>query len=138
MADVTQKLKIYLIILILIIGCDSAKMHQVGEAVPANRATRIKEIQDRPDAFLDQRVVLSGRAGQVCQHMGCWFVLQDSTQHILIDLEQGRTITVPRNISGDSLRVVGVVKRIAGDLRLMGKGVEIHRKRTKIWSFFNL
>ncbi|MXX12704.1 MAG: hypothetical protein F4Z86_04540 [Gemmatimonadetes bacterium] len=138
MAGVTQKLKIYLIILILIIGCDSGKVHQVGEAVPANRATQIKEILDRPAAFLEQRVVLSGRAGQVCQHMGCWFVLQDNTQHILIDLEQGRTITVSRNISGDSLRVVGIVKRIGGDLRLMGKGVEIHRKRAKIWSFFNL
>ncbi|MYB55140.1 MAG: hypothetical protein F4X51_02005 [Gemmatimonadetes bacterium] len=110
----------------------------MGEAVPANRATQIKEILDRPAAFLEQRVVLSGRAGQVCQHMGCWFVLQDNTQHILIDLEQGRTITVSRNISGDSLRVVGIVKRIGGDLRLMGKGVEIHRKRAKIWSFFNL
>ena len=131
-------MRLYLLLLVLIIGCDSEKVHQVGEAVPANRATRIKEVLDRPDAFLDQRVVLSGRAEQVCQHMGCWFVLQDSTRHILIDLEQGRTITVPRNISGDSLRVVGVVKRIAGDLRLMGKGVEIHRKRTKIWSFFNL
>ena len=131
-------MRLYLLLLVLIIGCDSAKVHQVGEAVPANRATQIKEILDRPAAFLEQRVVLSGRAGQVCQHMGCWFVLQNSTQHILIDLEQGRTITVPRNISGDSLRVVGVVKRIAGDLRLKGKGVEIHRKRTKIWSFFNL
>ena len=131
-------MRLYLLLLVLIIGCDSAKVHQVGEAVPANRATRIKEILDRPDAFLEQRVVLSGRVGQVCQHMGCWFVLQDNTRHILIDLEQGRTITVPRNISGDSLRVVGVVKRIGGDLRLVGKGVEIHRKRTKIWSFFNL
>ena len=131
-------MRLYLLLLILIIGCDSAKMHQVGEAVPANRATRIKEVLERPAAFLEQRVVLSGRVGQVCQHMGCWFVLQDSTQHILIDLEQGRTITVPRNISGDSLRVVGTVKRIADDLRLMGKGIEIHRKRTKIWSFFNL
>ena len=131
-------MRLYLLLLILIIGCDSGKVHQVGEVVPTNRATRIKEVLDRPAAFLEQRVVLSGRAGQVCQHMGCWFVLQDSTQHILIDLEQGRTITVPRNISGDSLRVVGVVKRIAGDLRLMGKGVEIHRKRTRIWSFFNL
>ncbi|MXZ08647.1 MAG: DUF4920 domain-containing protein [Gemmatimonadetes bacterium] len=131
-------MRLYLLLLVLIIGCDSEKMHQVGEAVPANRATRIKEVLDRPAAFLDQRVVLSGRVGQVCQHMGCWFVLQDNTQHILIDLEQGRTITVPRNISGDSLRVVGVVKRIAGNLRLTGKGVEIHRKRAKIWSFFNL
>lgn len=131
-------MRLYLLILILIIGCDSAKVHQVGEAIPANRATRIKEVLDRPAAFLEQRVVLSGRAGQVCQHMGCWFVLQDSTQHILIDLEQGRTIIVPRNISGDSLRVVGVVKRIAGDLRVMGKGLEIHRKRARIWSFFNL
>ncbi len=131
-------MRLYLLLLVLIIGCDSEKVHQVGEAVPANRATRIKEILDRPAAFLDQRVVLSGRAGQVCQHMGCWFVLQDSTRHILIDLEQGRTITVPRNISGDSLRVVGVVKRIAGDLRVVGKGIKIHRKRTKIWSFFNL
>ena len=129
---------LYLLLLVLIIGCSSEKVQQMGEAVPANRATRIKEILGSPDAFLEQRVVLSGRAGQVCQHMGCWFVLQDSTQHILIDLEQGRTITVPRNISGDSLRVVGVVKRFAGDLRLMGKGVEIHRKRTRIWSFFNL
>lgn len=131
-------MRLYLLLLVLIIGCDSAKMHQVGEAIPANRAARIKEVLDRPAAFLEQRVVLSGRAGQVCQHMGCWFVLQDSTRHILIDLEQGRTITVPRNISGDSLRVVGIVKRIAGDLRLMGKGVEIHRKRVNIWSFFNL
>ena len=131
-------MRLYLLLLVLIIGCDSAKVHQVGEAVPTNRATRIKEILDRPAAFLEQRVVLSGRAGQVCQHMGCWFVLQDNTQHILIDLEQGRPITVPRNISGDSLRVVGIVKRIGGDLRLMGKGVEIHRKRAKIWSFFNL
>ncbi|MCE2433046.1 MAG: hypothetical protein J4F29_09030 [Candidatus Latescibacteria bacterium] len=131
-------MRLYLLLLILIIGCDSGKVHQVGEVVPTNRATRIKEVLDRPAAFLEQRVVLSGRAGQVCQHMGCWFVLQDSTQHILIDLEQGRTITVPRNISGDSLRVVGVVKRIAGDLRLMGKGVEIRHKRTRIWSFFNL
>ena len=131
-------MRLYLLLLILIIGCDSAQVHQVGEAVSINRATQIKEILDRPAAFLEQRVVLSGRAGQVCQHMGCWFVLQDNTRHILIDLEQGRTITVPRNISGDSLRVVGVVKRIAGDLRLTGKGVEIHRKRAKIWSFFNL
>ena len=131
-------MRLYLLLLVLIIGCNSAKMHQVGEAIPANRATRIKEVLDRPAAFLEQRVVLSGRAGQVCQHMGCWFVLQDSTRHILIDLEQGRTITVPRNISGDSLRVVGVVKRTGGDLRVMGKGVEIHRKRARIWSFFNL
>ncbi len=131
-------MRLYLLLLVLIIGCDSAKVHQVGESVPTNRATRVKKILDHPAAFLEQRVVLSGRVGQVCQHMGCWFVLQDSTRHILIDLEQGRTITVPRNISGDSLRVVGIVKRIAGDLRLMGKGVEIHRKRAKIWSFFNL
>ena len=131
-------MRLYLLLLILIIGCDSGKVQQMGEAVPPNRAIRIKEVLDRPDAFLEQRVVLSGRVGQVCQHMGCWFVLQDNTRHILIDLEQGRTITVPRNISGDSLRVAGIVKRIAGDLRLMGKGVEIHRKRMRIWSFFNL
>ena len=131
-------MRLYLLLLVLIIGCDSAKMQQVGEAIPANRATRIKEVLDRPDAFLEQQVVLSGRVRQVCQHMGCWFVLQDNTRHILIDLEQGRTITVPRNISGDSLRVVGILKRIAGDLRLMGKGVEIHRERAWIWSFFNL
>ena len=131
-------MRLYLMVLILIIGCGSVKVQQVGEVVPANRAIQMKEVLDRPAAFLGQRVVMTGRVGQVCQHMGCWFVLQDSTQHILIDLEQGRTMTVPRNISGDSLRVVGVVKRIGGDLRLMGKGVEIHRKRASIWSFFNL
>ncbi len=131
-------MRLYLIVLVLMIGCDSGKVQQMGEVVPANRAVRIEEVLDRPAAFLEQRVVLSGRVGQVCQHMGCWFVLQDSTRHILIDLEQGRTIAVPRNISGDSLRVVGVVKRIGDDLRLMGKGVEIHRKRAKVWSFFNL
>ena len=137
MADVTQKLKIYLIILILIIGCDSAKMHQVGEAYPPIARPGSKKSWIVQPHFWNSESLLSGRAGQVCQHMGCWFVLQDSTQHILIDLEQGRTITVPAylwRLPARRRRRKTHRRRSAPD----GKGVEIHRKRAKIWSFFNL
>ena len=114
-----------LMALMLTVGCGGGRPVQLGREVPEAGRVRVAEVLDRPEAFLGKTVVVEGRVGQVCQSMGCWFVLKDGERQVVVDLEGGKLFTVPRDVSGDSVRAMGVVKRVGPDLRVIGKGVEI-------------
>lgn len=68
-------------------------------------------------------VVASGDVGRVCQSMGCWFYLADEAEMVFIDLEGGSRFTIPLDSEGRRAVVVGTLRGVGGDRRLVADTV---------------
>jgi uncharacterized protein YdeI (BOF family) len=95
--------------------------------------TTIKEITDGNSTFLGKAVEVEGNITQECPGRGCWFILDDGTGSILVDLKPNN-FTMPMNLDGSWAKVYGNVSAVAGKKRLtfepgspyiIGKKVEI-------------
>jgi len=80
------------------------------------------------DVYLDRNIVgkkvtLSGTISSQCGSNGCWFVLQDETGQIFINLAP-RNMTVPPRMN-KSAKVTGIVYPVQGELQVIAEGVEV-------------
>lgn len=97
----------------------------VGAAVEREQAIPVGEVLRRFDDLRGQMVVVTGEVEEVCQHVGCWFVMREGEQRIYVDLQGGKLFTVPKDCAG---RRAYVLARVEGDAkapRLIGKGVRL-------------
>lgn len=103
-----------------LLGCSSEKY---GAGVDGRTASvKIKDI------FLDstsegKKVTLEGKVNTQCGSNGCWFVLQDDTGQVFINLAP-HNMTLPPRIDRTA-RVTGLVARVQGELQIVAEGVEI-------------
>ena len=71
--------------------------------------------------YKDKDVVIKGKIVQECGS-GCWFIIQDSTGQIYVDLAPSNLV-IPQKV-GSTAKVSGVVTISKGTTYLIGKKVE--------------
>ncbi|MEW6595085.1 MAG: DNA-binding protein [Thermodesulfobacteriota bacterium] len=89
---------------------------------PAAPAVKVRDIFLRSD-LQGLNVTLEGTISTQCQSNGCWFVLQDDTGQLYIDLSQGN-MTLPAR-TGKRVRASGTVAMAQGSHLLVARGVEV-------------
>jgi uncharacterized protein YdeI (BOF family) len=110
-----------LLIAAALIGCTATE--KFGAGVDKNTpAIKIKDI------FLDSSIVgktvtLHGTIASQCGSNGCWFVLQDETGQIFVNLAPANMELPPR--MNKTAKVTGVVYPVQGELQLIAQGVEV-------------
>lgn len=103
-----------------LIGCSAEKY---GTGVDAKiAAVKVKEI------FLDRnpvgkKVTVAGKISSQCGSNGCWFVLQDDTGQVFINLGPNNMTLPPR--MNKTAKVTGVVSLVQGELQIIAEGVEV-------------
>jgi uncharacterized protein YdeI (BOF family) len=80
------------------------------------------------DVFLTQdiagkRVTLQGQISSQCGSNGCWFVLQDDTGQVFVNLAPNN-MTVPPRMNKKAL-VTGIVYPVQDQLQIIAEGVEV-------------
>ena len=93
----------------------------------------IKEIMDVGSPFSGKAVQIEGKIDKECPGRGCWFVVNDGTGSLLVDLKPNN-FTMPLNLVGNTAKVYGNVT-VVGDKKMLtfepgtpyiiGKKVEI-------------
>ncbi len=93
----------------------------------------IKAIQDGNKTFIGKPVAIEGKIVKECQGRGCWFVLDDGTGSLLVDLKPNN-FTIPLNLTGSMAKVYGNVTAVGkkklltfdpGTPYVIGKKVEL-------------
>ena len=83
---------------------------------------KISEILENETAYHGKMVVVEGKIELECG-AGCWFVLDDGTGSIYVDILPNN-FAIPQK-SGEDARVYGEVTLKNGDPQIIGKMVEI-------------
>ncbi|MEQ8186857.1 MAG: DUF4920 domain-containing protein [Candidatus Eremiobacterota bacterium] len=115
-----------------------------GQAISSNPAVTIKELQSNKNKYLGKTVKIEGTITEVCQHMGCWFnvndgtgtiyvdlgmrgyfIPDDGTGPIYVDLSMGKYMTIPRDSAKSHVIVEGIVKEEYEQLSINGQRVQI-------------
>jgi RecJ-like exonuclease len=117
-----RSLAVFLAVLVVssFLGCSSEKY---GKGVDRTiTAVKVKDI------FLDtnaagKKVTVEGTVSTQCASSGCWFVLQDDTGQVFINLAPNN-MTLPARLDRTA-RVTGMVARVQGELQVVAEGVEI-------------
>lgn len=65
---------------------------------------------DSPEAYVDQRVRVSGSVSDVCQKMGCWMVISEEDKHMRITTK-GHNFFVAKDGAGSLCEIEGVVTK---------------------------
>lgn len=117
--------KIFFIVLSVLItaaliGCTAEKY---GTGIDKS----ISEIKVK-DIYLNSNIVgktvtLRGTIASQCGSNGCWFVLQDDTGQIFVNLSSNN-ISLPPRIN-KAARVTGIVYPVQGELQVIAHGVEV-------------
>lgn len=93
----------------------------------------IKDILEGGSAYMDKPVQVEGEIIKECPGRGCWFVLDDGTGSLLIDLKPNN-FTMPLNLVGSTAKAYGSVSVVKdkkmmtfepGSPYIIGKKVEI-------------
>lgn len=87
-----------------------------------NETVKIRDIVKDENAFDGKYVVIEGKIQTECP-MGCWFIVDDGTAQIYVDIKPNNFV-IPQK-SGDQVKVYGEVTKREGDPQLIGKIVEI-------------
>ncbi len=84
---------------------------------------KIGDMMSKADTYWGQNVLLEGKIVNVCRGNGCWFILDDSTGTIYVDLAPSG-LTIPVQRLGAMAKVYGTVTKKGSDTYLIGKKVE--------------
>jgi hypothetical protein len=110
-----------LIVTTLIAGC-GGRVEQYGEAVPEATGAAIGAILGAPRDYVGESVVVEGRISRECP-TGCWFDVTEGEATLYVELSAAG-LAIPQHV-GKTVRVVGDVSIVAGQVRLSGRGVNI-------------
>lgn len=108
------------VIALSLFGCSAEKY---GAGVDTKiAAVKVKDI------FLDsnpvgKKVTIAGKIASQCGSNGCWFVLQDDTGQVFINLSQNNMTVPPR--MNKTAKVTGIVYPVQGELQIIAEGVEV-------------
>lgn len=103
-----------------IIGCSAEKY-----GADLDRSIPVLKVKD---IFLDQNIVgrkvaLTGSISSQCGSNGCWFVLQDDSGQVFINLSPNNMSIPPR--MNKKAKVTGTVHAVQGELQIIAEGVEV-------------
>ena len=97
---------------------------QTACAKPVNNdggvSVTVAQVMGNRKAFLNKPVILNGKIAMQCSS-GCWFILNDGTGQIFVDLNASN-MTIPQK-RGATVKVFGKVSLREGDLFIIGKKV---------------
>lgn len=97
-----------------------------GQAPSEDPPVSISAVLASPNDYAGKTVVLEGEAFDVCQHIGCFFSVDDGSGVLYVDLEEGRLFTVPKDLGGAEVVVEGViVVEEDAEPYVIGRGVRI-------------
>ena len=120
-----ERMRILLFVLIFamaisLMGCTAEKY---GAGIDRGTVTvKVKDILlDRSN--IGRTVNLEGKISSQCGSNGCWFVLQDDTGQIFINLAPNN-MSVPPRMNKDA-KVTGIVSPFEGQLQIIAQGVEV-------------
>ncbi|MDH4233158.1 MAG: DNA-binding protein [Nitrospirota bacterium] len=101
-------------------GCAS---EQYGAGIDKNiPAVKVKDIY-LDSGVIGKRVTLQGTISSQCGSNGCWFVLQDDTGQVFVNLAPNNMTLPPR--MNKTAKVTGVVYPVEGQLQVIAQGVEV-------------
>lgn len=104
---------------LLLAGCSQEKY---GTGIdPAAPTIKARDIFLQPQ-LIGKKVTLEGTVHTQCASNGCWFVLQDDTARIYIDLATNNFQLPP--MQGRTVRATGTVTSHQNNLLLVAEGVE--------------
>jgi len=117
----TVSILLSVLIAVSLIGCTATENFGTG----VDKSTPSIKVKD---IFLDSSIIgktvtLQGTIASQCVSNGCWFVLQDDTGQIFVNLAPANMELPPR--MNKTARVTGVIYPVQGELQLIAKGVEV-------------
>lgn len=105
---------------LLLTACKSEKF---GTGVDRNATVvKVRDIFLKSE-LMGKTVTVQGTIDSQCQSNGCWFILQDDTGQIYIDLSQSN-FTLPAR-TGMKAKASGVANKIQNNYLLVATGVEV-------------
>lgn len=112
-------------------GAAAAETYGSGVTLP--KATDLKELLQRPQAFEGQTVRVEGVVTAVCTEMGCWMALApDATKdagELLIQVEHDGKIVFPISAKGKRASAQGQLERIGGSAEGREAAAELAREK---------
>lgn len=109
-----------LFLLAALSGCSAEKYGMgVDKKTPL---LKVKDVYLGPE-YMGKTVSLEGKISSQCGSNGCWFVLQDDTGQIFINLAPANLTLPPR--MGMKAKVTGTVYLVQNELQVFAQGVEI-------------
>lgn len=88
-------------------GQSSGKVY--GEGVTGSDSTKISAILEDPEGYAGKVVRVRGKVIEVCQRMGCWMDIEDSSGRIQIKVDDG-VIVFPTSAVGKESIAEGKVE----------------------------
>lgn len=108
-----------LLIALLLAGCGK---ETYGTGVdPTAPVVAVQDVFLQPQ-LMGQKVTVQGKVFTQCESNGCWFVLQDDTAQIYIDLSTNNFELPP--MPGRQVLATGTVTSFQNNLLLIAEGVE--------------
>lgn len=114
-------LSVFSVVTLLVFSACSAEKFGSGIDGSAPKI-KVKDVYLDP-ASAGKRVTVEGKISSQCGSNGCWFVLDDTTGQMFINLAPAN-ITIPPRM-GKKARVSGTVTRVQDELQLFAHGVEL-------------
>ena len=101
-------------------GCSTEKY---GAGVDTKvTAMKVKDIFLK-SSIVGRKVTVEGKISSQCGSNGCWFVLQDDTGQVFINLGPNNMTLPPR--LNKTAKVTGIVYPVQGELQVIAEGVEV-------------
>jgi len=108
------------VLILILAGCAAEKYG--GEINSAVQTAKVKDVMLNP-ALHGRTVNLEGMITTQCASNGCWFILDDGTGQIYINLGP-KGFAIPQK-TGKTAKVTGVVMQGQEGFQIIAQGVEI-------------
>ena len=116
MSEIMTRMRIPTALLIIAFVMAPSPIDQtLGTGVKLAEATPIAALYKNPEQFVGQTVRLDGVVTAVCQEMGCWMAVGDSTesaQTVRFKVDHDGALTFPIAAKGKRASAEGVFQRI--------------------------
>jgi len=111
------------VVLISLMICKAAESKTYGAAVDLKKAEKVElaAVFAKPQSYEGRKIIIQGTTGLVCQSAGCWLMLKDGSNQIMV---QFFTFTV-RPPVGSKIRAQGVLKLQNGVPYLVAEGLDV-------------
>lgn len=109
-----------LVLTMALLGCSADKY---GTGV--DKSISVLKVKDifLDNSIVGKKVTLTGSISSQCGSNGCWFVLQDDTGQVFINLSPNN-MTIPPRMNKQA-KVTGIVYPVQGELQVIAEGVEV-------------
>ena len=90
-----------------------AETNKYGKDITLKKETKISDILENPQNYLDKTVLVEGRVLDVCPMAGCWVEIssENKAEKIKVKVKDGE-IVFPQEAKGKTAKVEGTVYKI--------------------------